>query len=245
MTELIIILGTPGSGRREIVAQLVDGLHGKTRVYLSKNEKADTGADAVLEGLEGVSVKRWFTDGAQLDIPDAGEEAARVVFITEGSRNPIDQLEILAALAPRMGWHVSRVFTVMDCGLAAREKGTWDWFKACIHFSDVVVMNRREDVPPAFDRDFLEPYLKECVPTLFEKTKKGRVANPDMLLLDESRRLSQAFDEDRDPVYDMEFDEDNLPEEPFDLVNATDKYFQREDSGSRSIRIPEIKEFLK
>lgn len=245
MSELFIILGTPGSGRRELVAQLFDGLHGTTRVYFSKAEKADTGADAVLAGLEGFEVKRWFTDGEQLDLPGIQDEVERLVFITEGARNPIDQLEILSALAPKLGRKVARVITVVDCGLASREKGVWDWYKACIHFSDVVILNRREGVPPSFDRDFLEPYLKECVPTLFETTKKGRVANPDMIVLDESRRLSQAFDDDRDAALDMEFDEDNLPDEPFDLVNAKDKYFERDDRGARCIRIPDIKGFLK
>ena len=243
MTELYIILGTPGAGRRDLVAQLLDGLPGGARVYVSRAEKPDP-ADATLAALDEVEVLPWFTDGETLDIPDAQDAPDRVFFITEGARNPVDQLEILSALAPRLAWQVIRVITAVDCQLAHAKPELADWFKACIHFSDAVLLNRREGVPPAFDRDFLEPYRKDCAPALFEKTRKGRIPNPDLVLLPEARRLTQIFDEDRDPVDDMEFDEDNLPDAPFDLVNKTDPYFERDDRGQRRIRIPDIKGFL-
>lgn len=243
MSELYIILGTPGSGRRDIAAQLLDGLPGGARVYVSRAENPDP-ADATLAALDEVEVMDWFTDGANLEITDAQNAPDRVVFITEGARNPVDQMEILAALAPRLGWSVTRVITVVDCRLAHAKPALDDWFKACIHFSDAVLLNRREGVPPSFDRDFSESYRKSCAPALFEKTKKGRVPNPDLILLPEARRLSQIFDEDRDPLDDMEFDEDNLPDQPFDLVNKTDPYFERDDRGQRRLRIPNIRDFL-
>lgn len=245
MSELYIVLGTPDSGRRELVAQLLDGLPGETRVYVSRNEKPDGTGDKELAALPGVERREWFTDGSNLEIPDAEDTPATVVFITEGARNPVDQLEILNALIPRLGWRLARILTVVDCTLANREPELAEWFKCCIHFSDAVLLNRREGVPPAFDRDFLKSYEKDCHPALFERTKKGRVANPDLVWLPEARRLSQVFDEDRDPLDDMVFDEDNLPDEPFDLVNKTDPYFERDDRGGRLIRIPKISEFLK
>ena len=235
MEEFHIILGTPGSGRREIVAQLLDGLHGETRVYIARSEKRDASEDALAKTGD-VEIVEWFTDGDQLEIPDADDAPPRIVFITEGARNPVDQLEILAALGPKLGWNVTRVITVVDCALAHREPELAEWYKACIHFSDVVLFNRREGVPPAFDRDFMEPYLKACAPALFEKTKKGRVANPDLVLAPETRRLTQVFDTDRDAIYDLELDEENLPEEPFDLTHKTDPYFERDDRGNRVIR---------
>ncbi len=244
MDEFYIILGTPGSGRRDIVTQLVDGLHGETRVYIARSEKRDE-AEETLSKTEGVEIVEWFTDGEQLEIPDAEDTPPRIVFITEGARNPVEQLEILAALGPRLGWTVTRIITVVDSSLAHREPGLAEWYKACIHFSDAVVFTRREGVPPAFDRDFMAPYEKECAPALFERTKKGRIANPDIIMAPEARRISQAFDADRDAIYDMEFDEDQLPDEPFDLANKADPYFERDERGNRVIRIPDIKAFLK
>jgi hypothetical protein len=41
----------------------------------------------------------------------------------------------------------------------------------------------------------------------------------------------------------MEFDEDNLPDEPFDLVVKPDPYFERLPSGVRRLQIPDIREF--
>lgn len=243
MSELYIILGTPGSGRREIAAQLLDGLPGGARVYVSRAEK-ESPADAELASLDEVEVLRWFTDGTKLEIPDAEDSPDRVMFVTEGARNPVDQMEILAALAPRLGWKAARIITVVDCALANRAPSSAEWFKACIHFSDVVLLHRREGIPPSFDKNFLEPYRKSCAPALFESTRKGIVTNPDLVMQPEARRISQVFDEDRDPLDEMEFDEDNLPDEPFELVNKPDPYFERDDRGLRRIRIPEIADFL-
>ena len=43
----------------------------------------------------------------------------------------------------------------------------------------------------------------------------------------------------------MEFDEDNLPDEPFDLVRLVDKYFERDELGRRRIVTPEIADVLR
>lgn len=244
MTELYIILGTPDSGRREIVAQLLDGLPGETFVYVSRDEP-DSAGEAALRANESVEILDWHTDGVSVDIKDADDAPERVVFILDGRANPVDQLEILAALAPRLEWSVKRIITVVDCRLASREPvALADYYKACIHFSDVVLLNRREGLAPSFDREFRKPYEAECVPALFEATKKGRVANPDLILLPEARRITLAFDEERDVFDEMEFDEDNLPEDPFDIKLDKDKYFERDERGARCIQIPDIKAYL-
>jgi hypothetical protein len=43
----------------------------------------------------------------------------------------------------------------------------------------------------------------------------------------------------------MEFDEDNLPDEPFDLVRQPDKYFARDELGRRILNVPEMGEILR
>ena len=60
----------------------------------------------------------------------------------------------------------------------------------------------------------------------------------------EPLRLTHIFD-DIDAVDEMEFDEDNLPDEPFDLVRQVDKYFARDELGRRNILVPEIGEILR
>jgi hypothetical protein len=65
-----------------------------------------------------------------------------------------------------------------------------------------------------------------------------------MLMMPEARRITLIFDEDRDVFEEMEFDEDNLPDEPFDIKLKADKYFERDDRGNRCIQIPDIKAIL-
>ena len=57
-------------------------------------------------------------------------------------------------------------------------------------------------------------------------------------------RRTHIFDE-IDAVDEMEFDEDNLPSEPFDLVRQPDKYFARDELGRRKILVPDITEVLR
>jgi hypothetical protein len=70
------------------------------------------------------------------------------------------------------------------------------------------------------------------------------LANPAEVIEGEPLRMSHIFDE-IDAVDEMEFDEDNLPDEPFDLVRQPDKYFARDDYGRRLISVPDIAETLR
>ncbi len=74
--------------------------------------------------------------------------------------------------------------------------------------------------------------------------KEGRpVDNPAFLLHPEARRLSLIFDE-LDACDFLELDEDNLPEEPFDLSIPADPYLVRLANGDYAIKLPDINEFL-
>ena len=65
-----------------------------------------------------------------------------------------------------------------------------------------------------------------------------------MLIEGEPLRRTHIFD-DIDAVDEMEFDEDNLPDEPFDLVRQPDKYFARDELGRRILNVPEMGEILR
>ena len=126
-----------------------------------------------------------------------------------------------------------------------KHKAVEEWYRTCVHFSDAVIINRRWDVPGQWVTKFLEPYEKEFYPCLFfNLTKIGAIANPPAVIDGEPLRLSHIFD-DIDAVDEMEFDEDNLPDEPFDLVRQVDKYFARDELGRRNILVPEIGDLLK
>jgi hypothetical protein len=56
--------------------------------------------------------------------------------------------------------------------------------------------------------------------------------------------MSHVLD-DLDAVDEMEFDEDNLPEEPFDLVRKVDRYFERDMHGRRVLGLADIVQVLR
>ena len=118
-----------------------------------------------------------------------------------------------------------------------------EWLAACIHFSDVALLTNRADVSNAWVKAFIDGYKKDCFPCLFELVKKNRVDNPARVLDSTPRRMTMIFDE-QDPIYDIEFDEENLPEEPFDLVAPPDPYLETTEAGDRKIVIPRTGELL-
>ena len=150
-----------------------------------------------------------------------------------------------AAALPASGWQVQRIVTVVDCPLTQRHPDVARWLEPCVHFADVVVLNRRWEVPGQWVNKFLEPYEADFYPCLFVNLlKNGTLTNPAMLIEGEPLRRTHIFD-DIDAVDEMEFDEDNLPDEPFDLVRQPDKYFARDELGRRILNVPEMGEILR
>lgn len=244
MTNLYIFLGTPGCGRRAILADLIrDGLSGDTTVYIAAPER-NAEEEKPIAALSSTTLRSWkFDDDNFIDLGETHNAGDNAVFLTDGEDDPVDQIEAVAALAKRLDWHVERVVTIVDCKLAESVSASTEWFAACIHFSDAVLLTNRNDVSNAWVKEFIDSYKKECFPCLFELVKKNRVENPARILDPTPRRMTMIFDE-QDPIYDIEFDEENLPEEPFDLVAPTDPYLETTDGGDRKIVIPRTGELL-
>jgi hypothetical protein len=114
------------------------------------------------------------------------------------------------------------------------------WFRSCLHFSDAAILSKRAEVPNGWLSNFqklLAEDFRTCLVTPLPK--RGGLLRPAELIEGEPRRASLALD-DLDAVDEMEFDEDNLPEEPFDLVRKVDLYFARDPSGRREMLVPDI-----
>lgn len=245
MTDAYLFLGTPNCGRRAVLADLIGGaLDGETTLYVAAPER-DAEAEKPLAGVPGLTLRSWnfSDDGNAIDLGEPHDAGDHAVFLTDGADDPVDQTEAFAALAKRLGWRVARVVTIVDCAFASAVPASAEWFAACIHFSDTVLLTRRENVSAKWINEFKAPYAKACFPCTFELVKKNRTENPARVLDGAPRRMSMIFDE-QDPIDDMEFDENNLPEEPFDLVSAPDPYFETTDSGARKIVIPFIGDLL-
>lgn len=245
-TNAYLFLGTPKCGRRAILADLIrDGLDGETTLYVAETER-DADAEKPLADVPALTLRSWrFSDdgGNAIDLGEPHDAGDNAVFLTDGGDDPVDQIEAFAALAKRLGWHVARVVTIVDCAFAGAVPESAEFFAACIHFSDTVLLTNRESVSNKWMNEFKAPSVKACFPCTFELVKKNRVENPARVLADNPRRMTMIFDE-QDPIDDLEFDEDNLPEEPFDLVSAPDPYFETTDSGARKIVVPFIGDLL-
>ncbi len=254
------VLGTPGSGRRAVVADLIgaglDAAHDRVHVFISADE-ADQPAGASFS-----SISRWKWDPVSKAVVVSDDampsEATHVFFLLDGLSDPVDQIEALKPWLASHGWTVARIFTVIDCQLAEKHEALAPWFAACVHFSDVVLLSRREGVANKWMSAFRRSFEEECMPCLFEFVKDGRVKNPALLLDPAPRRLSQYFDasewdgldfadieigesddEDGDdvrPLAKAELDPDDQP--------PVDPYLERKQNGRRDIELPDIRKFL-
>jgi len=235
---IYVIMGAPGSGRRELVQDLVSsgmGPEEKVLVLVSSREQSLT--DEKQEALSRVyttGVWEWNGVSLQLEIP---EGFSTVFLITEGHISPVDQIEAFAEWLRNNDVELGRIITVVHAQLASRHKELLRWHEACIHFSDVVLINKREDVPQKWINDFISHFKKQHYPCLFEQVKSGKVRNPALVLEPEPRRISLLFDE----LPELEPGEES-EEEELEKENG-DPYLTRQRSGRREKQIQEISDY--
>jgi hypothetical protein len=234
-----LILGAPGSGRREIVADLIDG--GLAAVdhalaLLPGDEHAD-GADARLG-----PIARWTWNDGRIESPDPAG-ATHVFFFTDGRRNPVDQVEAFQAWLAASGGGLARILCVIHCGLVAQHKELLAWYDACVHFADVVLLNRREGLPNKWMSDFQARYAAQFLPCLFELVKAGRVENPALILEPQARRMAHVFDEE--PAWEVPGSGgEEADEEEAEAPPEEDPYLQRRAGGRRVKEIPDVAKYL-
>jgi hypothetical protein len=244
--SVYFVLGTPGSGRREIVLDLVEnglGPEAKVVVLMATHEPADP-AEEKLARRPGTEIVRlaWTAEA----LPEAGvPDGATVFFLADPLADAITQLESLQPWLLARGAQLTRIFTVVDCHFAERHPPLRLWYAACIHFSDVVFLTKRAGVENKWVSDFLRHFEAECSPALFLQLKKGGIANPALVLNPEPRRLSQYFDEAADfSALEIETDDEDDDEEVDDGLPSPESYFERLRSGRRVREIPDVTKYL-
>mgnify|MGYP001548973780 CR=1 FL=1 len=241
-----LVLGTTGSGRREVILDLIEGglADGdRAAVLLSQAEPPDE-ADARLPSLA-----RWVWTGEFIEAT-LPREATHVFFVTDGRSNPVDQVEVFKPWIEAQGGELARVLSVVDCHLAEKNPPLLAWFDACIHFSDVALLNRREGVANKWLSDFQAHYKSQYIPCLFEFVKSGRVKNPGLVLEPQARRMSHVFDEEQDWIFtdaegdEIDEEEETEGDEEVEAKAEEDPYFARLNGGRRVKDIPDIARFV-
>jgi hypothetical protein len=251
MTPVYLVLGLPGSGRHEIVANLIEGGLADSpaiSVYEATGEAALAGDEAKpqLAELPKVTIVPYALAGDHFVIApenEPEEEPDAVFFFANGRASVIDQLEAFPPWLKSRGWELARILLVVDCTLAATHPKVTEWHEVCVHFADCVLLNRRTVLTQTWVQQFQKKFSAARYPCLFIPVKQGRVDNPQLVLYPEARRMTLVFD-DIDPIDQLDLDEENLPEEPFNLENKPDPYFERLPSGHRCKVVPDVTEFL-
>ena len=252
---IYLILGAAGSGRRAILANLIaDGLTDGDRAatLLAASETANDN-DARLGPL---SRWEWTPDHRIAAAMPAG--ATHVFFVADGRRNPVDQVEAFRDWITSSGGELGAILCVVHCQLAERHHALLAWYDACVHFSDIVLLNRREGVANKWMSDFQGHFKAQYLPCLFEFVKNDRVKNAILMLEPQARRISQVFDETEIPSFtsghtpkieieitDEDIDEDEIGEDDEDEEQiGEDPYFARRPGGRREKEIPDVAKFL-
>ncbi len=239
-TLVYLIYGIPGSGRREVLFDLLsDGIeHNEPVLYFHPEGEVASSFDQRLQALRHVSMLNWKLDGAKVIHGTIQAAPNKIIFLAPGRSDPANVAEAIQAWMNHHHCRLARILTVVDCSFLSTHHEAQPWFDACIHFSDIVLLNRREGVANKWVKDFEAGYRTQCCPTRFLLVKKGRVANPFEVLEPEARRLSLYFDE-HIPIEADEFEEDALAEEI-----KPDPYIERLESGHRVYPVPDIGTWL-
>ncbi|HLP24353.1 MAG TPA: hypothetical protein VK477_01655, partial [Acidobacteriota bacterium] len=236
------ILGTPGSGRRGIVLDLIENGVAPTDpalVLLADSEPADP-VDEKFAARDNVEVRRWSWNGAELpDVKNLPATGA-VFFFADSRGDPMTQLELLKPWLAARQTELSRIFTVVDCQLAEKQAPLAAWFDACIYFSDVVFLTKREGVANKWLSAFIRRYEDLFYPAHFIQVKKGGLANPAIVLDPTPRRVAQYFEEFEDlSGIEIETDDEEEDAEVDEDAPKPEPYFERNRSGRRVKELPD------
>jgi hypothetical protein len=229
---LYVFLGSTGSGRRNVAVDLVEfGLEPDEKAVILVAETEEPNGEAT---AHTTSVLKWKhgADGIEATVPS---ETSQIFMLVNGRENPVDQLEAIKEWMDAGAVRLGRILTVVNSALYAETPGLDDWYDACIHFSDVVLLNNRTGVSGKWISSFKKRQQEKFMPCLIELVKKGKVGNPALVLDPEGRRLSLAFEE-AEERYDFEEEEDEISGDP---------YFERAPSGQRVKVIPDVRNYLK
>lgn len=255
-------------GMAPTIAEEGKAMSATAMIVYSKREP-ETEHDSALAEIPDCSVFKADADANGVldlspleDMPDPD-----VLFlVADGKTSPVDQLEALKSWLQSNEHDLARIITVVHCGLLHDHPELAPWFEACAHFSDVLLLNRRESVSNKWISDYREGFQQVHHPCLIEFVKKGKVANPAAILYPEPRRLSQYFDElddilaisldeftevttDGDVLGEDEEDGDtpmtirDLMEEDDDAP-VEEPYFTRLSNGQRVRQLPDIAKYI-
>ncbi len=261
MIPLYILLGAARSGRREVLRDLIEnGLSetaGTTAIYLSEDEHPSP-FEENLHALSHSAILNYrLEEEFEINAEELPPDTSVVFFVTDGATNPVDQIEALKGWMLPRELDLARIISVIHCQLGQAQSSLFPWFEACVHFSDLILLNKRTGGTEKWVNNFRQHFSKHCYPCDFQLVKKGKIEYPASALYPEPRRLSLAFDDLKDsctspnPFEDSpdfrEFEEsgdEDYEGTGFDPELRPDPYFERLPNGLRAKPLPDIAKYL-
>jgi hypothetical protein len=162
----------------------------------------------------------------------------------------VDQIEAFKAWLDAQGGELGGILCVINCRLAERNPPLLAWYEACVHFSDIVLLNRREGVANKWLTGFQAHFRDLFYPCLFELVKGGRLRNPVLALEPQARRMTHIFDDEQDWIFtdaegeEIDEQEETEDEDGVEITPEVDPYLALDAAGRRAKRIPDIARFL-
>ena len=238
-----MILGATGSGRRAVLLDLIDDGLAPDAVHVILVNDGES-SDPADEQFPALGSWLWTCSTIEADITT---DVTHVFLISDGRVDPVDQLEALKPWVVQQDAELARIITVVNCQLGESHSAVLAWYDACVHFSDVILLNKREGVANKWISDFQARYRNQWLPCLMEFVKAGRVKSASVVLDPIARRLSHYFDEEQDWVISGAVNEDEAEgDEEIEVKMEEDPYFERhgEGDGRRMKEIPDIRKYL-
>lgn len=230
-----LVYGTNHADRRAIIHDLLSQQAPQQKqLFFSPQDAPPSEWDQKIAALPEVQRVSWALKNTTVQHSAIKAAADSVLFLAPGEADPADVAEAFKDWCDHNDCHVARILTIIDCQSLMAHPGNQAWIDACVHFSDVVLLNRRAQVPNTWINQLQKHYKKGHTPAHFILVKNKRVPNPAQVLTPEARRLSLYFDQL------IAIAEDGLdPEEQPDDLKA-DKYIERLASGQRAYPIPAL-----
>ncbi len=236
-----LIYGIPDSERRSVILDLIEGgiAQQEPVLYFRPAGEISSSHDEAIEALENVSAVEWELAGGKVKHGPITAAPEKIIFLAPGTANPAEVAEALKTWMDHNNCELGRILTVVHCSFLSRNEPARGWFHACIHFSDVVLLARRELVDNKWIKEFESRYRKDCFPCQIELVRNGKAKNPPAVLAPEARRMSLYFDE-LVPIAEDELDEDEAPED-----TRPDRYIERNETGQHIETIIDIRKLLR
>lgn len=234
--EVYLVFGTRDSGRRALLLDLLeDQPDSDSTLYFQDTEMPASEVDALLESKETLHRCDFALNDAKIThtaITLKGTPS-KIFFLPDETRDPADMAEGLQAWLKKNNCALTRVLSVIHCQRLFNQPNCQAWHDACMHFSDMVLLNRRERVETQWLQEWLSQQKKRFHPSRFEFVKKNKVGNPSYVLDHQVFRNSLFFDS-LTPIEEDAFEEDA----PAD--RKPDCYIERLENGRRAKPIPSL-----